>query len=410
MKKTFVFFLVAIAIISFSQELENYVINHKDVKYEIHSEKITDTGMKITHVVFESQTWQDIRWVHDLLIVQPSQIAFSDIAVLFITGDFDPTKSKDVEDYLWIAEKFSCVFAVLGDIPNQPIYNLREDDLIAHTFLQYIETKDPTLPLLFPMTTAAVGAMDVIEQLFNVKRFFVTGASKRGWTTWLTAVVDSRVFAIAPIVFDNLNFPKQFEQQLKMYENYSESISPYVKRGLPEMINTQEGQKLLRMVDPYTYRDRLTMPKYIINATNDEYWTIYSANLYFFDLPGKNYILYVPNNKHGVKNIPYVVENASIFLRLVITDKLPYFEFSIQKDEIIVKDCPQIKEVYVNRAVSDTTDFRGSLWIRLPVLPEKGIYSIQVEPPQSRHVAYYAEVVFEIEGNRISFCTPTVYK
>jgi PhoPQ-activated pathogenicity-related protein len=176
------------------------------------------------------------------------------------------------------------------------------------------------------------------------------------------------------------------------------------------MINTQEGQKLLRMVDPYTYRDRLTMPKYIINATNDEYWTIYSANLYFFDLPGKNYILYVPNNKHGVKNIPYVVENASIFLRLVITDKLPYFEFSIQKDEIIVKDCPQIKEVYVNRAVSDTTDFRGSLWIRLPVLPEKGIYSIQVEPPQSRHVAYYAEVVFEIEGNRISFCTPTVYK
>ncbi|HEY8541387.1 MAG TPA: PhoPQ-activated protein PqaA family protein [Pseudothermotoga sp.] len=410
MKKTFVFFLVVIAIISFSQELENYVINHKDVKYEIHSEKITDTGMKITHVVFESQTWQDIRWVHDLLIVQPSQIAFSDIAVLFITGDFDPTKSKDVEDYLWIAEKFSCVFAVLGDIPNQPIYNLREDDLIAHTFLQYIETKDPTLPLLFPMTTAAVGAMDVIEQLFNVKRFFVTGASKRGWTTWLTAVVDSRVFAIAPIVFDNLNFPKQFEQQLKMYENYSESISPYVKRGLPEMINTQEGQKLLRMVDPYTYRDRLTMPKYIINATNDEYWTIYSTNLYFFDLPGKNYILYVPNNKHSVKNIPYVVENASIFLRLVITDKLPYFEFSIQKDEITVKDCPQIKEVYVNRAVSDTTDFRGSLWIRLPVLPEKGIYSIQVEPPQSRHVAYYAEVVFEIEGNRISFCTPTVYK
>ncbi len=410
MKKTFVFFLAVISMLSFSQELENYVINHKDIDYKIAYQKTTDKGIEITHVIFKSQNWQGIDWVHDLLIVQPSELSFKDVAVLFITGDFDPGKLEDVEEYLWIAEKFSCLFAVLGDVPNQPIYGLKEDDLIAHTFLQYTQTKDPTLPLLFPMTTAAVGAMDVIEQLFDVKKFFVTGASKRGWTTWLTAAVDSRVFAIAPIVFDNLNFPKQFEQQLKMYGNYSESIGPYVRRGLPQMVQTEEGQKLLRMVDPYTYREKLTMPKYIINATNDEYWTIYSSNLYFFDLPAKNYILYVPNNKHGIKNVPYVVENAAVFLRLVLSDKLPDFEFSIEDGRIIIKGNDQIKEVYINRAVSDTTDFRGSLWIRLPVLPENGIYSIWVEPPQSRHVAYYAQAVFEIEGYTINFCTPAVYR
>lgn len=410
MKKTFVFFLIAVAIVSFSQELTNYVVTHKNVNYKIISEKITDTGMKIVHVLFESQNWQNVKWVHDLLIVQPCELSFKDVAVLFITGDFDPTKSKDVEDYLWIAEKFSSTFVVLGDVPNQPIYGLREDDLIAHTFLEYTKTKDPALPLLFPMTTAAIGAMDVVEQLFGVKQFLVTGPSKRGWTTWFTAVVDNRVFAIAPIVFDNLNFPRQFEQQLKMYGNYSESISPYVKRGLPEMIHMEEGQKLLKMVDPYTYKDKLTMPKYIVNATNDEYWTIYSANLYFFDLPGKNYILYVPNNKHGIKNIPYVVENVSVFLKLALIDKLPDFEFWIKDDTITVKNNTQIKEVYVNRAVSDTTDFRGSLWIRLPVMPENDMYSVQIQPPESRYVAYYVEAVFEIEGNRISLCTPAIYK
>lgn len=409
-KKTFVFLFIIIAIAAFPQELMDYVMNYKNVSYEVISEKITDTGAKLTHVIFTSQIWQDIRWVHDLLIFEPRESSLSDVAVLFITGDFDPAKSKDVEDYLWIAEKFSCVFAVLGDVPNQPIYGLREDDLIAHTFVQYSKTEDPTLPLLFPMTTAAVAAMDVVEQIFHVDRFFVTGASKRGWTTWLTAVVDNRVFAIAPIVFDNLNFAEQLQQQLKMYGNYSESIGPYVKRGLPEMTDSQAGQRLLKMVDPYTYRDKLTMPKYIINATNDEYWTIYSSNLYFYDLPGKNYILYVPNNKHGIKNIPYVVENASVFLKLALADKLPNFEFSIQDSAITIKNNLQIKEVYVHRAVSDTTDFRNSLWIRLPVLSDDGIYSVQIEPPQSRHVAYYVEVVFEIEGNRISFCTPAVYK
>ncbi len=410
MKKTFVFFLIAVAVISLSDELTDYVISNKNVNYKIISEKTTDTGIKMVHVLLESQKWQNIRWFHDLLIVRPKDVLFDNVAVLFITGDFDPTRSKEVQDYLWIAEKFSSVFVVLGDVPNQPIFGLKEDDLIAHTFLEYTKTKDATLPLLFPMTTAAVATMDLVEQLFSINRFFVTGPSKRGWTTWLTAVVDDRVFAIAPIVFDNLNFSKQLEQQMKMYGKYSESIAPYVRRGLPEMVHTEEGQKLLKMVDPYTYRDRLTMPKYIINATNDEYWTIYSANLYFYDLAGKNYILYVPNNKHGITNIPYVVENSSTFLKLALTDRLPDFEFSIENDKITVKDSAQIKEVYVNRAVSDTTDFRGSLWIKLPVLKNEGLYSVQIDPPESRHIAYYLEAIFEFEGYKISLCTPAVYK
>jgi len=48
--------------------------------------------------------------------------------------------------------------------------------------------------------------------------------------------------------------------------------------------------------------------------------------------------------------------------------------------------------------------------LRLPVLPSNGCYSINVEPPEFRHVAYYAEVVFEIEELRVSFCTPALYK
>jgi len=393
-----------------SSRTVRYVRTHKDVAYDVVSEKISENGTKMIHVLLKSQTWREFEWKHDVLIAIPPQIEFQNVAVLLITGDFDPTRAKEVEDFLWIAEKFGAPLIVLGDVPNQPIFGLREDHLIAHTFVQYGETNDPTWPLLFPMTTSAVAAMDMAQEMLNVEKFFVTGASKRGWTTWLTAVVDERVFAIAPIVFDNLNFEKQLAQQMKMYGEYSRSISPYVERGLPEYVRTEVGQKLLKMVDPYSYRDRLTMPKYIVNATNDEYWTIYSSMLYFFDLRGKNYLLYVPNNPHGIKNIPYVVDNLSSFFKLALRGQLVDIDYELSEGTIVIRDHPTIRQVYLHRAVSDTTDFRKSLWLRFPVLPDEGVYSISVEPPQNRHVAYYAEIVLEIEGLTLSVCTPGVYR
>ena len=75
--------------------------------------------------------------------------------------------------------------------------------------------RDPTngeLPLRNPMVKAAVRAMDTVTAFVsqitnnNIDKYAVAGASKRGWTTWLTAAVDKRVVALMPIVLSVLNF------------------------------------------------------------------------------------------------------------------------------------------------------------------------------------------------------------
>jgi len=400
--------------LGFGLPLFNYVESTPMVGYQILGSNELDDGTRLTHILLQSQVWRGMLWEHDVLVVEPAEAEFTDRAVIFVTGDYKPdlddTGDLSISDYLLISKKFSTPLVVLGDIPNQPIFGLREDDLIAHTFLQYIETQEEDLPLLFPMVKSVVSTMDMIEKLMGIKKYAVTGASKRGWTTWLTAVVDERVFAIIPIVFDNLNFPQQFEHQIQMYGQYSQMLKPYTSRGLAEMISSKTGQELLNAVDPYSYKERLTMPKLIINATNDQYWTVDSAALYFNDLKGQNFILYVPNNNHGIKNIPYVFDNTSSFLKLVIAGKLPRVVWSSEESGITVSQSEGLKEVYMWRAVSDTTDFRKSIWVRIPQNPTGGLYHVDPEPPSGKHIAYYLELVLEIDGLTLSVCTPVKWK
>ena len=160
------------------------------------------------------------------------------------------------------------------------------------------------------MVKSAVRAMDAVQAWAErngkpaVTRFVVTGASKRGWTTWLTGAVDPRVVAIAPMVIDTLNMKAQKRHALEVWGKYSEQIDDYTSRGLTEKFDDHDGRRLWKMVDPYTYRDRLTMPKLLINGTNDRYWTLDALNIYWDDLKGPKSVVYLPNAGHGLAGEP----------------------------------------------------------------------------------------------------------
>ena len=48
----------------------------------------------------------------------------------------------------------------------------------------------------------------------------------------------------------------------------------------------------------------LKQPKLLLLGTNDRYWPLDALNVYWDGLPGDKYVTYVPNNGHGLKDLP----------------------------------------------------------------------------------------------------------
>ena len=85
------------------------------------------------------------------------------------------------------------------------------------------------------MTKSAVAAMDAIQSIINeredgieIEKFVVSGASKRGWTTWTTGGVDNRVEAIIPVVIDVLNVEPSFEHHWSVYGFWAPAIQDHL--------------------------------------------------------------------------------------------------------------------------------------------------------------------------------------
>jgi PhoPQ-activated pathogenicity-related protein len=381
----------------------------------------TPLGATIHELRLTSQRWKGITWRHTLLVVQPSKVT-SDVAVLVVSGGNTESRG-DTQTRLiatTIAAQIQAIVAVLFAVPNQPLFDgLTEDNLIAHTFVKVLETGDKEWACLLPMTKSAVKAMDAIQQFaekelgIKVNGFVVTGASKRGWTTWLTAVADpKRVKGIAPIVYDNLNIPAQMRHQREVFGGFSEQIREYEERGLLDLVvGNGKAQEIVQLVDPYFYRERLTMPKLIINGTNDRYWVLDAANFYFYDLPGEKHILYVPNAGHGLEGgLDRVLRTLTAFFnRVAGRIAFPKLQWQWKQEgnsmTLVIRSEPKPKEVLIWTAKAPTKDFRDAKWSSQTINAADSEFKFTLNPPEQGFAAAFAELVYEIGGQSFSLCT-----
>ena len=409
------------------------LVDYVTKKDDSFSWKLANTTKSDTGTVYEidliSQTWHDIKWDHKLLVFVPKNAKPQATMVLWNQGG-KPNATSELLG-LSIAEKVKAPVAFLFGVPKQPLFGGKtEDALIAETFVKYLETKDGSWPLLFPMVKSVVSAMTALQEFakkewdFEVRSFVITGASKRGWTSWLTAATgDKRVKAIAPLVIDTLNMPVQAKNQVNAFGKPSEMVKDYTERKLIPIPDTAEAKKLWLMIDPWVYRDKITVPKMIINGANDPYWPLDALNSYWDDLKGDKWILYVPNAGHDLRErdkdgkpelLPMrAVNTLSAFCHCQIFDKkMPKLKWKYEEKggDVLFSLEPNgtMKSQRLWKVESSTRDFRKEQWSSETMSETKGnggvvisgpvTIEMKFRRPEKNLKAILVETEFEIDG------------
>jgi len=390
-------------------------------KYEVVS---TTPGSGFTTYVIDmtSQQWRTKEevdkpiWKHWLTIVKPDMLK-SQTGFLYITGGSNNDKPPTAPDPMLpqLAVATGSVATELRMAPNQPLVfagetKLRtEDGIIAYTWDKFLRGGDDNWPLRLPMTKAAVRAMDTVSSFCKsaaggqvaVEKFVVAGGSKRGWTTWTTAAVDPRVVAIVPFVIDLLNIVPSFEHHYRAYGFWAPAVQDYQFMDIMSRVNTPRYRELMKIVEPYSYRDRLTMPKFMINATGDQFFLPDSSQFYYDDLKGEKYLRYVPNTNHSLKGSD-ARESMQAFYEAILTgSRRPKFSWRFEEDgSISVQSVTKPSEVRLWQATNPKArDFRldtiGKAYTSVVLADQgNGTYVGRVPKPASGWTAYFVEMTY----------------
>jgi PhoPQ-activated pathogenicity-related protein len=380
-----------------------------------------------TYVVdLTSQTWRSAAevdrpvWKHWLTIVKPDHVAGT-TGFLFITGGSTKDKAPQAANpnYTENALATHSVVAELQDVPNEPVRfagdtrDRSEDGIIAYTWLKFMKGGDETWPLRLPMTKAAVRAMDTITKVMaapesggvKVEKYVVSGGSKRGWTSWATAAVDPRIVAVIPISIDTLNVEKAFEHHYRVYGFWTPAVKDYSESGIMDWSGTPEYRKLLAIEDPYSYRDRFTMPKYMIYAAGDQYFLPDSSRYYFDDLKGEKYLRYIPNTDHGLRGTDAKESSLAFYQAFVSGTSRPQFSWNFEANgDIRVTSKTKPAAVKLWQATNpQARDFRlmtiGPAYQSSDLQDQGGgVYVARVPAPEKGWTAYFVELTYPSGG------------
>ncbi|TWU42294.1 PhoPQ-activated pathogenicity-related family protein [Novipirellula artificiosorum] len=404
--------------------LDEYVAAPDDTyQWQLVASKRVD-GFRYHVIDLKSQTWLTPAevdrpvWQHWLTLIIPDA-ATSETAMMMIDGGSNgkaaPEKWNPLAAQVALATR--SIVATVSMIPNQPLefsgdgQRRYEDDLIGYTWDKYMKTDDARWPARLPMTKAVVRAMDTVEAFTAqdnidgpaVTSFVVTGASKRGWTTWTTAAVDDRVKAIAPIVIDVLNVSKSMDHHFAAYGFWAPAIGNYVQHKITDRFFDPQCKALLQLVDPFAYRDRLTMPKLILNAAGDQFFLPDSSQCYFDELLGEKHLCYVPNGDHSLGGTN-ALESLIAFHYAILNeiDRPDLAWESLNASSTRIEPTMKPSQVTLWQATNpNARDFRvetiGRSYLASEIQPSAdGSYLAEVEVPEQGFTAFLVQFEFDI--------------
>jgi PhoPQ-activated pathogenicity-related protein len=193
----------------------------------------------------------------------------------------------------------------------------------------------------------------------------------------------------------------QFVHHWEAYGFYAPAVKDYDAFDLPCKSITPAGQALLEIIDPYTYRERYTMPKLILNSAGDQFFVSDSSRFYYDDLPGPKLLRYSVNTDHS-QSIDVGLEALSWLDNILDGKTGPQYTWRFEDDgSIRVETTTRPKKVLLWQATNPfARDFRletmGEQWTSTELQDiGNGVYEARVESPQQGWTAFLVELIFD---------------
>ncbi len=341
------------------------------VDYSLLAEKKL-SGVMLQKYKLNSQSWtlqgsvSPGRWQHEVDIYIPDSARDKNALIVINSGSNDDGAGNPVaptnftqDQLVQIATATKTIVISVSNVPNQKLTyqgaskSLAEDNSVAWSWKLFINDakKYQNASLHIPMSAAVSQALrlakiELAQQ--NITKFIVTGASKRGWAAWLTALSDPDVVAIVPFAMDLLGTQESLKHMYHSYgNNWPVAFYPYYQQEIDKYIDTDEFSSLMKIEDPLSYlssntRSRLNIEKYIINASGDDFYVPDNSRFYYDKLPGPKSLRVVENSTHhGILSV--TVPSLTTFInRYQEQKKLP------EISEIIASDDNKNKTLKVN--------------------------------------------------------------
>jgi PhoPQ-activated pathogenicity-related protein len=204
------------------------------------------------------------------------------------------------------------------------------------------------------------------------------------------------------MVIDILGVEASITHHFRAYGFYAPAVGDYSNHHIMDWLGTRESKALYAIEDPLSYKDRLALPKLMMNACGDQFFLPDSSQFYFDQLPGPKYLRYIPNTDHSLKNTDAMDTLRAWHHALLHRTTLPQLTWKHDRDgSVVVKSSAKPQSVLFWQATNPTArDFRlesfGPGWTSTPVAEKDGAFHASPVKPEKGWTASMVELTFDI--------------
>lgn len=259
------------------------------------------------------------------------------------------------------------------------------------------------------MTKSAVRSMDLVQEFMqkqniSIENFILMGGSKRAWVTYLAAAVDKRVKSIIPVVIPILNTELVFPHIYKSLCEWPKAMQAYKDMKIFERMGTPEFKTLVRNTDPFHFLDRITVPKFVIAATGDQWFPCDTSSFFYPYLKGEKHLWYIPNSNHDLhgKELDVAKNVLAFYTRMIKNLPRPEYSWEYFTNGTLLVKSGAVKPKLVLLWQATNPNARnfmvetiGKVWKSSEVKELNGVWRATITPPAKGWTAFNMELHYE---------------